>query len=1442
MKLKIVNLTLLVFFISTSCSKKDASKSSASLLTDIASSDPNIASEVKDGISNIVKQTIMENEKQISTQEADGSLIKADIVDYMAKQAAVDQRQDEDIETNKEAIQEHEERLSNIEEKILELEAFDQSVTENIALIEKDIQDLKEEQEAAKARDENIESTLKSNYSALSNKMGDLKTEIERGTQSKIDELASEIAGNVAEITSLRDTVAKNDANVRSLINEKARLQEKLMDARVNALSTSVQEQFSHQTLAIAGIKDELLQVNGKIANLSNELKLQEAELDSSRKYYATLLDDAINVSAREREKLQAQMNEEKRKISQLENEIKTTNSNLSNLEDQAVAQRKDAEKKRFELETWTKTQFVKQNAQTNQEIQRLESEVNSLDDKLENTSNALGSMISSVERNTKSMIDQVVLEKNADIAALETKMNAKFNDFSAKIVAFQKEYAKLFEKIESELNENKKKFEELQASTAQELASLKKADQAASTQLQLVQNVNAANWREMVAKQLQLEHDLIKQTSEFAKKNREMILTNKKLFDVLNGKLDIVEAKANEAFANTLENRHAIANNAAKIEKNKVLVEGLFAKNEELSKRIYANEDKISELEEKNEKAAAEVQEKLDALNSKVFSLEKEGQKVSQELQAQQDALKTQLTHIETENKEREQEIATLKQENEAQNTKINQNKSNIGSLSTEMEEGFKKVSEKSDANLVNAISALAKQNKDNIDALTNIVSTQGEELKELGGKISAVESQVDTINQQLVEMENQIYDIVQRLDDAEIHEKLQTYCGNVYLSAAPYLESNSPSNLANINRDLFGARAAYGYGNLYNRYRRYAKAEKIFDYYYFNVQRIQYTNAMTLFIQQICGGPLRNLPFYTDLKKSEASSNPGPKQVVGKTVTELSAETYSISSLLEIKKIFSLVFDQTQKNSLAKYLDNMMKVYKEKIEGTMGQRIISRKGAAQGVVKSDLQMAFFELIKNARVIRDANLKLLRNEIQLSVRNTMLANKVTLAQCGYGANTGYRSGNAGIFRSTKDITPTDLKAIQYYSDEGSDIHLPSQYTYFKNSNGSIGIYFYRHDGIRMYGAKDNTDKNYSDSARISANDATQLINSAEKLTTFASSYFAKEKNYRNSKHIVTNNIDTYCQGRNSYYWIRRGLPSQISYVGIKRRARVTYHRSNHCVRAIVDCYPIAFNPLDDSRTDTTSFLGKENAPMASGKTLETKRFDLGNYEKEGGAVSGDKKMFHVIEPYEKGLMAKNNLKPEDYCADRGVPADVSSRTYYSWGKKLISPMKDPHGSQNVFFKSSGSKPAIFIARGCNTCSSYSVSDALAAESVSPPVVPAGKIWTQESQNEFKALIAKVAGKKIRSSSTLALPTLAPKYGNKESYSCVTQESNCKQTCNFYGRTDGKITYNKTRINRTGNRSGRDFMLDYTAMRKNDTCTCSGSLKDYTPVFEDKEL
>lgn len=454
---------------------------------------------------------------------------------------------------------------------------------------------------------------------------------------------------NVEELPKDELTQAKDDKNLTpqnrispNLIDEK-NLDANDTDAPVLGNESELKEQIRVLRAQNKLLYDDNLDLVGKNLEITNQLNEQKAELEARRKQAAGANDKQRLSAIDELNKKLAKAQEQNEKNKNLEQNLTSLRAEIKNLKAQL-------EKKQSEFDkSSAKMQNENQNALKRLETQNdaLKNEAQTSKAKFENELKAVAAETAKLKNENARLMSELGL-KDSEIKRVSS-------EFNAQILSLQSSNKNQISSLEKELNANKRKITELEASL--EIAN-KKAESK--------DNLKAVN-DELNAANSELNAKIEKQSQDFEKESQKLLAQIDALkIELENARQNAIsaqndyQAKIDELVEQSAKKDELLQKTDAKISE---LNESLIAQKELLEDEIAAGKKNIQNYKILNNKITALVDENLKSNES----------------------FKEQINELTNQIAKKDEEIAELKKQalNEAQN--LNQIKENLAKTSAQ-------------------------------------------------------------------------------------------------------------------------------------------------------------------------------------------------------------------------------------------------------------------------------------------------------------------------------------------------------------------------------------------------------------------------------------------------------------------------------------------------------------------------------------------------------------------------------------------------------------------------------------------------------------------------------------------------------------------------------------------------------------------------------------
>ena len=454
---------------------------------------------------------------------------------------------------------------------------------------------------------------------------------------------------NVEELPKDELAQAKDDKNLTpqnrispNLIDEK-NLDANDTDAPVLGNESELKEQIRVLRAQNKLLYDDNLDLVGKNLEITNQLNEQKAELEARRKQAAGANDKQRLSAIDELNKKLAKAQEQNEKNKNLEQNLTSLRAEIKNLKAQL-------EKKQSEFDkSNAKTQNENQNALKRLEAQNdaLKNEAQTSKAKFENELKAATAEAAKLKNENARLMSELGL-KDSEIKRVSS-------EFNAQILSLQSSNKNQISSLEKELNANKRKITELEASL--EIAN-KKAESK--------DNLKAMN-DELNTVNSELNAKIEKQAQDFEKEAQKLLAQIDALkIELENARQNAIsaqndyQAKIDELVEQSAKKDELLQKSDAKISE---LNESLIAQKELLADEIAAGKKNIQNYKILNNKITALVDENLKSNES----------------------FKEQINELTNQIAKKDEEIAELKKQalNEAQN--LNQTKENLAKTSAQ-------------------------------------------------------------------------------------------------------------------------------------------------------------------------------------------------------------------------------------------------------------------------------------------------------------------------------------------------------------------------------------------------------------------------------------------------------------------------------------------------------------------------------------------------------------------------------------------------------------------------------------------------------------------------------------------------------------------------------------------------------------------------------------
>ena len=454
---------------------------------------------------------------------------------------------------------------------------------------------------------------------------------------------------NVEELPKDELAQAKDDKNLTpqnrispNLIDEK-NLDANDTDAPVLGNESELKEQIRVLRAQNKLLYDDNLDLVGKNLEITNQLNEQKAELEARRKQAAGANDKQRLSAIDELNKKLAKAQEQNEKNKNLEQNLTSLRAEIKNLKAQL-------EKKQSEFDkSNAKTQNENQNALKRLEAQNdaLKNEAQTSKAKFENELKAATAEAAKLKNENARLMSELGL-KDSEIKRVSS-------EFNAQILSLQSSNKNQISSLEKELNANKRKITELEASL--EIAN-KKAESK--------DNLKAMN-DELNTVNSELNAKIEKQAQDFEKEAQKLLAQIDALkIELENARQNAIsaqndyQAKIDELVEQSAKKDELLQKSDAKISE---LNESLIAQKELLADEIAAGKKNIQNYK---------------ILNNKITTLVDENLKSNESFKEQINELTNQIA-------KKDEEIAELKKQalNEAQN--LNQTKENLAKTSAQ-------------------------------------------------------------------------------------------------------------------------------------------------------------------------------------------------------------------------------------------------------------------------------------------------------------------------------------------------------------------------------------------------------------------------------------------------------------------------------------------------------------------------------------------------------------------------------------------------------------------------------------------------------------------------------------------------------------------------------------------------------------------------------------
>ena len=469
-----------------------------------------------------------------------------------------------------------------------------------------------------------------------------------QGGDQSAKQLAVQVM-NVEELPKDELAQAKDDKNLTpqnrispNLIDEK-NLDANDTDAPVLGNESELKEQIRVLRAQNKLLYDDNLDLVGKNLEITNQLNEQKAELEARRKQAAGANDKQRLSAIDELNKKLAKAQEQNEKNKNLEQNLTSLRAEIKNLKAQL-------EKKQSEFDkSSAKTQNENQNALKRLETQNdaLKNEAQTSKAKFENELKAVAAETAKLKNENARLMSELGL-KDSEIKRVSS-------EFNAQILSLQSSNKNQISSLEKELNANKRKITELEASL--EIAN-KKAESK--------DNLKAVN-DELNAANSELNAKIEKQSQDFEKESQKLLAQIDALkIELENARQNAIsaqndyQAKIDELVEQSAKKDELLQKTDAKISE---LNESLIAQKELLADEIAAGKKNIQNYK---------------ILNNKITTLVDENLKSNESFKEQINELTNQIA-------KKDEEIAELKKQalNEAQN--LNQTKENLAKTSAQ-------------------------------------------------------------------------------------------------------------------------------------------------------------------------------------------------------------------------------------------------------------------------------------------------------------------------------------------------------------------------------------------------------------------------------------------------------------------------------------------------------------------------------------------------------------------------------------------------------------------------------------------------------------------------------------------------------------------------------------------------------------------------------------